>query len=512
MKKIEANWVDNFVGVFSPKRRLNRLRYKQAANIIQRKYEGAASGRRTDGWFTTSNDANAEISPSLSRLRNRSRDLVRNNPYASKGMQVIQSNVIGKGIRGEIKHPTKGKERKLREVWNAWTMTPACDYAGRDNFFGLQTLAMRSIAESGEVLIRLRRVEELIAISPISGQPIQVPPIQLQILESDFLNVEKGTRFDSKNGNRIIQGVELDPLGRRTGYHLYEEHPGGLDPSPTASFRTHFVGAETVAHIFREDRPGQLRGVPWLTPVMIRLRDFDEFEDATLMRQKIANLFTAFVHDTEGLEESETTDCELVDKMEPGTIEVLPPGKSVTLANPPGAGEFYSDYVSTVLHAIATGLGISYESLTGDLSQVNFSSARMGFLEMNRNIDSWRNTMLIPQMLDRTFDWFSQGVGLIGLDSRGSNIVWTPPRREMVDPTKEVPAAIKAVRGGIMTLSEVVRQAGNDPDKHFEEYKADNDRLDQLQLTLDSDPRKTQLSGAVQKEDVPAADPDQTEE
>ena len=115
-------------------------------------------------------------------------------------------------------------------------------------------------------------------------------------------------------------------------------------------------------------------------------------------------------------------------------------------------------------------------------------------------------------MLDRTFDWFSQGVALIGLDARGSNIVWTPPRREMVDPTKEVPAAIKAVRGGIMTLSEVVRQAGNDPDKHFEEYKADNDRLDQLQLTLDSDPRKTQLSGAVQKEDVPAADPDQTEE
>ena len=499
-----ANILDNIIGFFSPKARLNRLRYKYAANVFQRKYEGASQGRRTEGWHTTSNDANTELVRAATILRNRSRDLVRNNPYASRGLQAIQSNVVGKGIRGQIKvdgKSAKNREKQLNRIWNAWIMNPGViDFGGELNFFGLQNLAMRSTVETGEVFTRLRRVKRQFA-RDLAGRMVEVPPIQLQLLEGDFLDTGRLVDFSTDGKTRVIQGIEFDTeTGKRIAYNLFRSHPGSLDSIPTDRFRTERIPAEFISHLYRKDRAGQVRGVPWLANVLIRLRDFDEYEDAQLVRQKIAAMFTAFVEDNDGLDESTTEDCVLGETMEPGTIEVLPPGKKITLSNPPTV-ENYGEYSSVMLHSVATGLGISYESLTGDLSQVNFSSARMGWIEMGRNINSWRSCMFSPVFLDRVAEWFMQGVELLGIKTDGARIIWTPPKREMVDPTKEVPATIKAIRGGIMTLSESIRESGHDPETFLAEYAADNKRIDELQLILDSDARKTAQAGAFQVEE-----------
>ncbi len=112
----------------------------------------------------------------------------------------------------------------------------------------------------------------------------------------------------------------------------------------------------------------------------------------------------------------------------------------------------------------------------------------------------WRWQILIPHFLWPVTGWFKQGANFLGVQSEGLQTVWTPPRREMVDPTKEVPALKDAVRSGFVTLSDAIRQGGKDPDQHFDEYKADTERLDKLELILDTDPRKTQKSGAVQVE------------
>lgn len=487
----KPNWFDNFIGFFSPRARLNRIRYKAASSLIERKYEGASVGRRTSGWKTASSSANTEIAGALQSLRNRSRDLVRNNPYAARGIQVIQNNVIGKGIRAEVKADTgrrartNRREETMRSIWRAWAETPACDWEGQHDLFGLQSMAMRSVVESGECLIRLRRTGRQ-TVRTASGE-IEVPPIQLQILEGEFLENTRIKR-EVAGKNTVLSGVEFSKDGKRVAYHLFKDHPGGLD-SIASTFSTQRIDASEISHIYRQDRPGQVRGVPWLAPIMIRLRDFDEFEDAQLVRQKIASMFTAFVHDLEGLDET-VDKCVIGEKVEPGQIEILPPGKSVTFGNPPSVSN-YKEYTTVMLHSIASGLGITYEALTGDLSEVNFSSARMGFLEMNRNIDAWRCQIMIPKFNWPVFNWFLGALPLIGQNPDGVSAVWTPPRREMVDPTKEVPAMKDAVRSGFVTLSEVLRQGGFDPEKLLEEYARDNQRIDDLQLTLDSDPRKT---------------------
>jgi len=496
--EIKLNWFDRTIGFFSPRALLKRKKARIWNEHLARKYEGADSGRRTKGWFTNPSSANAETAVGLPKLRDRSRDLVRNNPYAARGIQVIANNVVGKGIRTQIKvddnRKTNRRESRLNGIWNAWAGTTACDHTGVHTLAGLQLLVMRSIAETGEVIIRRRRTGRRRVIG-LDGIEWEIPAFTLQVLEGDFI---ASTRLTGRlpNGNQIIQGIELSPEGTIEAYHLFTDHPGSLDIIPASKFQTVAIPASEILHPFRVDRPGQLRGVPWLHPVMLRLRDFDLFEDAQLKRQQCAAMWTAFVHDIEGIDGDEETkeETELGEKMEPGMIELLPPGKDIKFASPPGA-ENYAEYTSVVLHSIASGLGITFESLTNNLKEVNFSSARMGFLEMQRNIDTWRNQLMINKFLGPTFNWFRAELEIIGESTQGMRGVFTPPRREMIDPTKEIPALKMSVRSGFKSLSEVIRESGHDPDIHFEELRKDNEIIDTNKLTLDSDSRKVDNGG-----------------
>ena len=268
-------------------------------------------------------------------------------------------------------------------------------------------------------------------------------------------------------------------------YHLFRDHPGDLRGLSSLAGQSQRVSASEILHIYRVDRPGQVRGVPWIAPVMLRLRDFDEYEDAQLIRQKIAACFSAFVRDLDSPTDLSRKQIEMAERLEPGIIEFLSPGQDIVFGNPPGI-QGYAEYASQTLHAIAAGFGVTHEALTGDLSQVNFSSARMGWLEFHRNIEQWRWQTLIPQFCDPTWGWFLEASGLTGLMTDGVDVSWTPPRREMIDPTKETKAMIESVQAGFTTLSEVQRELGFVPSELLEEYKQDIDNVESLGLTLSS--------------------------
>lgn len=447
----------------------------------KRRYEGASKTKRTSGWWARGGDANQNIKGDLATLRRRSRDLRRNNALAKRAIEVTTNGVVGKGIQTRIMGQSK---ETLQERWNKWAETTRCDYDGRHNLKGLQRLVMDAIQESGEVLIRKRYVND------------QDFPIQYQVLESDFLDT---TMIDGRaqNGNIVIQGVEFDDNGKRVGYHLYDVHPG----SSIASLKTksEFIPAKDIYHIYRQERPGQVRGVPWSSTNIIRLKDLDDFQDAQLMRQKIAALFTAFVRDI-----SADVQCDDMsdfgESMQPGTIEELPPGKDITFANPPSV-ENYKEFTSAEQHSIAAGFGLSYEALTGDLSEVNFSSARMGWLEMNRNIEAWRQTLMIDAFLSGVFDDFLMMMTMVGtMFSQDTKAKHIPPRREMIDPTKEIPASIKKIRAGLGSLSDEISSMGGDPDAVIDQIAADQEKTDEKGLKLDSNPKYTNSAGTLNEE------------
>jgi lambda family phage portal protein len=455
---------------------------------VARHYESASIGRRTDGWSRRMTDANtAAAGNTLAFLRAQARDHVRNNPWARRGLNRITANTVGWGIRPKA---TGGGAALAADLFRRWGETTQCDADERLTFYGLQRLVMRTVVESGEVLVRRRRrlISDGLAV-----------PLQLQVLEPDYLDTGRDGMI-GPGGGPIIQGVEFDTYGTRVAYWLFDEHPGSSRLTSATSRR---VAAANILHVFNLERAGQVRGASWFAPVDVRLHDLGEFEDATLMKQKIAACMAAFVTDLDGagaaLGEGGTDRAsdQPTDTFEPGMIMSLPAGKQVTVANPPQATD-YNSFVTSSLRAVAAGLGVTYEDLSGDYSQVNYSSARMGRSAHMTDVNDWRWNMLIPQFCGPAWAWMVETAIIAGAKIETSPAEWTPPPVPMLDPGAEAAATSQLIRIGAQTLDDMVREQGYDPDEHWAEYAASLKRIDALGIVLDSDPRRMSQAGQAQ--------------
>jgi lambda family phage portal protein len=482
----KQGWLDRALMTVAPRWQLQRVRAKVAAELVLRHYEGAGTGRRTQGWKRTSGDGNAATGPYVGKLRDIARDLVRNNPYAESILTTIVNHTVGWGI------VAKAGNKAAQGTWDSWANTTACDADGRNDFPGLQKLVVRTVAESGEVLVRRRfRL-------PADNLPI---PLQLQVLEPDYLDTTKhGIRLP--NGGRIVYGVEFDAIGRRAAYWLFPEHPGNSIWATVASQR---VPASGVLHIFKPTRVGATRGASWFAPILLRMKDLDEFEDATLMKQKIAACLAVITSDVDGnaapLGTADDTNSPGIDSLEPGMIMQVPPGRSVEVVQPPSVRE-YSDYTQTALRSIAAGMGVTYEDTTGNYTDLPFSAARMSRLRHWANVDDWRWRMLVPQFCAPVWTWAMDAALIAGLPA-SPDAIWTAPPMPMLEPDKEGLAYQRNIRTGIQSLSDALRERGYDPEVVLEEIAADNKTLDRLGLVLDSDARNTTQAGQLQGEAVP---------
>ena len=488
---LELNRIDRLVGYFAPERGLRRAQARVMAKVLQRTYEGAALGRRTEGWTTTGASANAEIGPALSRLRARSRDLIRNNSYAASAIESLVANIIGSGIKPRARTGDDARDQELDALWLEWS--EVCDADGQLNFAGLQSLALRTTAESGEALVLLR------ARSPSDGLPI---PLQLQVVEPDHIDTAKSLRV--KGGGVVLSGVEFDSNGRRVAYWLFPTHPGESAFVGGSSFVSQRFAAENILHLYRKTRPAQVRGVPWLAAIMLRLRDLDEYADAELWRKKVASCFAAFVTRPEGAGgaplgvSSTVTDGKRVDAIEPGIIEYLYNGENVEFAKPPDSGA-YQPYMATELRGVAAGANVTYEQLSGDLSGVNFSSLRHGMQEFRRwagavqlhvvggsfNGPIWRRAMTTAMM-----------AGTVAPGPIGA--AWTAQRWPFIEPLKDAQADILLARAGFESVPQIMQRYGHNSDEQLDELQAFAAELDSRKLILDTDPRRTSRAGLTQ--------------
>lgn len=441
-------------------------------------YDAATTSRRSSGWRVVSTDADTEIANAGNRLRDVARDMVRNNPHAARAVQVISEGIVGAGIIPNVVSDDDGYRSRLEDRIKAHCDTTDIDADGRHTLYGLQTLMARAIPESGEGLIRIRARQAADGLSL---------PFQLQALEIDHLN--GSINGPMPNGNFAFSGIEFNGIGKRVAYHLFREHPGSA-----ASWRlpdTVRVPAEYVIHVFRVDRPGQRRGVTWFAPVVVPMRDFADYRDAQLVRQKVAASFAVFIKSSGAKLASLTGEKSAtnlpIESVEPGMIERLADGEDVSFGVPPTV-DGYRDYAVATMHDIAVGLGVDYASLTGDGSQVNFASGRMGWLRFNRSIESWQWNMLIPGMCDPIGAAILRANAAIDRPRR-ARILWTPPRREMFDPSADIRASREAIAAGLSSRPFEQRKLGFDPDDLDAEIADSNQRADRLGLVFTSDGR-----------------------
>lgn len=180
-------------------------------------------------------------------------------------------------------------------------------------------------------------------------------------------------------------------------------------------------------------------------------------------------------------------------------IEYLEPGQEVSFASPAHAGG-YAEYMRMQLHAVAAGLGLTYELLTGDLSQVNYSSIRAGLIEFRRRMEALQWQLLVPGLCRPVWRQFVAAAQAAGRLPPGEiEAEWTAPRFEAVDPLKDIQADILAVRAGVMTLKEAIARQGYEPAQVLAEIAAVNAELDSFGLVLDTDPRRSTRNGQAKE-------------
>jgi len=483
-------------------------------------YDGTGGGRRALAWMPSNPGAVAALSLAQDELRAKSRDLVRRNAWAAAGIEAFVANAIGTGIKPQSMVQDQARREAIHSLW--WDWCEQADAAGLTDFYGLQALATRAMLEGGEALVRLRyrRTED--------GLPVA---LQIQVLEAEHLPTTMNR--DLPGGNVIRAGIEFDRLGRRVAYHLYRSHPndGLLAPMSSSAggggMDTVRVDASEVIHLFRTLRPGQIRGEPWLTRALVKLNELDQYDDAELVRKKTAAMFAGFItrmapEDNLMGESAPDANGVALAGMEPGTLQILEPGEDIKFSAPADVGSSYAEFMRQQFRAVAAAMGITYEMLTGDLTQVNYSSIRAGLLEFRRRCEALQHGVIVHQLCRPIWRaWMDQAVLEGALDLPGyrkdkrqyQSAKWIPQGWSWVDPQKEFNAMKLAIRAGLMSRSEAISGNGYDAEDVDREIAADNARADALGLVFDSDARHDQALAAVSTEPSdPQTDESQTAE
>lgn len=432
-------------------------------------WDAAGGGNRLANWAAPSTAFASTIPAPM--VRDRARDAYRNNPWARRAVDSLAVGVVGAGIKPQARGDG-GLKRRVQAEWLKWT--DEADAAGRYDLYGLQQAALRTMLIDGEAIVRM-------VLAP--GRRV---PLQLQLLPGEYLD-------SSRVDGQTLNGIEYDAGGRRVAYWLFRKHPAGAPDMESVR-----VPAEQVIHLYVPIQPGVERGVSWLAPALVPLRELQEFVEAALVRQKIASLFCGYVQTADG--SNPLGQMNAVPTLEPGSMVRLQPGEAVEFSEPPDVGQTYDSFVRQQLRAIASALNLPYEILSGDVSQVTFASGRHALLEYRRQVESIQHHVVVHQLCRPVWDAWVRLAGAAGVLPEGdySGVRWIAPQVSMLDQRMEVQSVVQQIRAGLLSRSEAVSMAGWDAEQIDEEIAADNVRADRLGNVYDSDPRRTTLQGQEQ--------------
>ncbi|WP_088183593.1 phage portal protein [Sphingobium sp. Z007] len=481
------NWIDRTVGYLSP---VAGMRRQAARKMLERTAPRARPGRRFMGkdrdFDTVSSNPN-DGRPKRYVDRMTILRLIAENPFARKALNALLNSLIGWGITGAPTGP-----KVMRDHWAAWIN--ACDYYNRHDLYGLQKLWAISMLRDGEVFI----VQRLIKAPGII-------PLRLQ-------TYDKGMLAADKYGLNIERGIEYDDEGRAVAYHFYRGRKG-YRWSSTETIR---FPAEEVIHLFDSEWVGQTEGVSLFEPIVKRLGDVEEGIEAEVVKANIAACLVGFRYRPPaqegedpniGIPVDEAQERAPIEEFVPGMIETLEDGEQITFSNPPKTGGI-NDLARIALLASAAGVGVTYEQMTGDLSNVNFSSYKAGALENKRFIGRLQYLTFIPICLNRVFGWFARTGWESGYLSKPAYPVkWTPPPFESIDREGDAMADILEMEAGLESRANLLNARGYDHDPMMEEIATARDLLNRLKLAFRGDPMVPGAASNSANGDANASDP-----
>ena len=475
---------DRLVNWISPVR--GRQRTKARVRMaMARAYDVESKSRRPlSEWIANIGDADTVILQDLPTLRERSRDLTRNNALAVGAINTKVTNIVGTGLRlkasidrdalGMTDEQANEWEAAAEREWKLWSESQECDIERTLRFTDIQSLALRSVLENGDVFILLPMVER-------AGNPYE---LKVQMIEADRISNPDRVSDTEK----IAGGVGRDETGAPLRYYIADTHPGNYIQPKAVKWDTREAFGETgrrnVLHLYNKIRIGQTRGVPDMAPVMELLKQLGRYTDAEIMAAVMSGMFTVFIKSESGEEslgtmqiDSDTAGSGTTDpdyKMGYGAMLELKNSESVEFADPKRPNQAFDPFVLAIMRQIGVALELPFELLVKHFT-ASYSAARAALLEAWKFFSArrqWLAMNLCQPVYEAVIEeavlkgrlqapGFVNGDPLIRKAYLGAE--WIGPARGQIDELKEVKASRERVDGGFSTESrETAMMTGND--------------------------------------------------
>lgn len=512
-----------------------QARARQAPRVLSKvarpkaSFDAGGISRLNAQWRFSHGNANRDLRHNLAVMRGRSRDLERNDPYAKKFLELVETNIVGAaGISAQSRVTEIGPapDYAIRQdaLANKIIEAALADFSRRGQFevtgklsrSQFERLMIRTIARDGEVLVKF------------VTDPAYKHGVRCQMLEADWL--DETYNEDRPDGSRVVMGVELAPTGQAVAYHLLKRHPG--DQSHAGRERVRYT-ADQVKHYFLAERPEQVRGVPWMHAAMSRLYQLGEFDDSAILAARLGAEKFMVLEDAEGMAADvadgiinhgqpipgDSSVPSLNDgtgalyfQSQKGSIDILPRGTKVADWNPNYPSDTYGPFILAALRGISSGFGVSYESLTNDRSGVTWTSIRHAVLDER---DRWKTLQ----------DWFIESWGwdfyTAWIDAAllapqrplqflpaGKRDKFLAPsfhgrRWDWVNPKDDIAAKREALGLRVTSHRRVLAEQGTDLEELFAEIAEDRALAAQYGIDLDAAMQKPSKAPAPASDDTP---------
>jgi lambda family phage portal protein len=469
--------------------------------VKKRSYAAARGGRMFSDFIGSSNSADSELRFNLEVMRNRSRELVRDNEYARRYMHLLKTNIVGEqGFQLQLKARNSDGSLDsagntiIENSWKRWGRLGYPTADARMSWIDCQKFVVESLARDGEVFVKKLR-----------GNKYR-DGFGLQFLEADLVDEKKNETLP--NGNQVRMGIEMDKTHRPVAYHVLTAHPGDRYYYSAQSQKHVRVPADEMMHIYMPNRTHQARGEPFMVSAMSALKHMQAFREAEVIAARISASKMGILT-TPGGEEFVGDDTHeeympVID-VEPGSFHALPAGYSMEMFDPKHPNTGFAEFESAMLRGVASGLNVSYAALSNDLSSVNYSSIRQGALDER---DGYRSLhmFMIQHFIEPVFyEWLSSAMdfGAIPIpaskfDKFADNTHFRGRGWNWVDPLKEMNAAVVGLNNGILSMQDVAAHYGRDAEETFNQISRDKELAEQFGLKMAFEPFGTKTPATAE--------------
>jgi lambda family phage portal protein len=481
-------------------------------------FAGGAVGRLTASMANWSGSVNADLDGSLVVMRARGRQLGQSNEYGRRFLALVANNIVGpKGptlqVRAYNAQVDPKKPPALDKVANdaieihyaRWCKK--ADITGRMHLAHLYRVAAKAVARDGEALVRIVRDRSL----PYG--------MAVQLLEADRLD-------ETVNGilpnGCVRQGVELDTMGRPVALYIKSRHPGDrYGPGHNAPER---VPMDQVRHVYLPERAEQVRGYTWFHAIIVRAMQLHGFNDAAVTAARIGASKVAALERTEesaqgGVEAmaDAQTSTGLQMNVEAGEMFELPPGYKLSAWNPEYPHANFESFVKAAMRGISSGLDVATHNLSGDMTDVNYSSARIAELSEREQwmvLQDWFIGTLVEPIYqewlaisllrgDITFPQSGKALPADKLSKFLDASRFQGRRWSWVDPAKEIQAKQGEVDLRITSRTRIAAERGYELEDILDELAQEEALMEKMGLATAPAPKPTA---------APAQQPPESEE